>query len=174
MSTQALGAAAAGTAIVGGGGTLAAYAAGAFGSSSELYYWMKSKNLLDKYIGGDLTRIEEKIKNGGNSTNSGYKKNLNDNWDEMKKEDFPEGSRPERPDKNKIANAGQTSDTDSNDLKDIANFVNKWCELRLGKGTVKFKENTNPKEYDEGKLTDPKDDVDKKWKAFREVCVADS
>uniref|UniRef100_UPI001C0A737F hypothetical protein n=1 Tax=Candidatus Mycoplasma haematohominis TaxID=1494318 RepID=UPI001C0A737F len=90
MSTQAIGAAAAGTALLGGGGTLAAYAAGAFNPKDKDWQDATFKDyaahLNLKYIGetgatapGTLpTKEKIKTKLDGDFEGTGYKKFLKD------------------------------------------------------------------------------------------------
>ncbi|WP_216083399.1 hypothetical protein [Candidatus Mycoplasma haematohominis] len=77
MSTQAIGVAVAGTAVIGGGGTLAAYAAGAFDSKYESFEDYVDKALKDKsqYLGDLLNKDKVKAKLS-ESNNATYKKEL--------------------------------------------------------------------------------------------------
>ncbi|WP_216083385.1 hypothetical protein [Candidatus Mycoplasma haematohominis] len=126
MSTQAIGAAAAGTAIVGGGGATIAYAAGAFDpkvkeSKQEVstYKTSAEKELeTDKeYVGESKDKIKALLPKDTQKTS--YQTSLEGVWDKMKssvKEQTSIGTQP------------QSSDiSDSSKADSVADYVNKWC-----------------------------------------------
>ncbi|GCE63722.1 hypothetical protein [Candidatus Mycoplasma haematohominis] len=153
MSTQAIGAAAAGTAILGGGGTLAAYAAGAF--EGEVKYadfddYVKRGGRY-KYIGqgDDVTdndptegKIREFLKGSDTSNKATYKGNLKSQLTKMNLN--PEDSQTPRPSEQEIDDSGNTEkDTETGK---VAKFVSKWCIQNKNKkptsdnGKTKFAE----------------------------------
>ncbi|GCE63724.1 hypothetical protein [Candidatus Mycoplasma haematohominis] len=167
MSIQTIGAAVAGTAVVGGGGALAAYAAGAFESYGDLYEWMVKKNKWNDYKGKDIIAIKKKIKESeGVSQENSYKKSLSENWDLIKADGNTDDTL-----KSEIDKAGkQDQDSNYEKLNQIVNVVNVWCEKKL-RSEIKLPRNEN-RDFDETKLATPNDDsVAKTWKAFNEICI---
>ncbi|GCE63514.1 hypothetical protein [Candidatus Mycoplasma haematohominis] len=164
MTPQALGAGAAGAAVIGGGGTLAAYAAGAFGNSPYGDYYLYATASTTnggqdrKYIGSDLSKIQELLKaaDGSSSWRASIK---NTHWDEMVKTvNSPSGLT-----KDVIDNV---KDTGNPRLNDFSSYINKWCERTARENVDKSKKENG--QWDSEKFNET-DNV--KWKAFKEVCT---
>ncbi|GCE63714.1 hypothetical protein [Candidatus Mycoplasma haematohominis] len=135
MSTQAIGAAAAGTAILGGGGATIAYAAGAFdgnkSSTPKTYVdfddYVKNGGKY-KYIGQgdnvvDADPTQEKIKGLlSGSEKETYKENLKGQWEGMNLGSEDNTSRPSKKELEDSIQAGKDTEKDK-----VSLFVNKWC-----------------------------------------------
>ncbi|WP_216083444.1 hypothetical protein [Candidatus Mycoplasma haematohominis] len=174
MSTQAIGAAVAGTALLGGGGTLAAYAAGAFNTKWEDTTFEEYAQSLGKlkYLGeGNTnlktpptkTNVETRI--GDSANGAKYKESLKRNWDQMKKEDVAEEEKNKRPRDSKdvlFPAIAQSLDKKS----EIAQWTETWCGA-IGKKRVKAK----VKVGDETKWNKEFFDGSDSWKAFTAVCL---
>ncbi|GCE63633.1 hypothetical protein MHSWG343_06300 [Candidatus Mycoplasma haematohominis] len=151
MSTQAIGAAVAGTAVVGGGGALAAYAAGEFTPTKTKEETVKNTYLTlakeesdiknqKEYMGDNQTDIKSILEGSEKVT---YQASLEEVWDNMNKE----GIEPtiNKPNKGEIKTAGKEND--------ISNYVNKWCEHIASK-----------------ELGAKPQDTDQTWQAFKKAC----
>ncbi|WP_216083445.1 hypothetical protein [Candidatus Mycoplasma haematohominis] len=127
MSTQVLGAAAAGTAVIGGGGATIAYAAGAFDpkvkeSKQEVSTY---KTLAEKefetskeYVGGDESAIKTLLEKAGDTS---YKTTLkNTHWEKMEEKDILEDDKPTKTKDNEFDNNGKNDE--------ISKYVSAWCQ----------------------------------------------
>ncbi|GCE63893.1 hypothetical protein [Candidatus Mycoplasma haematohominis] len=152
MSTQAIGAAAAGTAVIGGGGTLAAYAAGAFEreatyDSFQAYFNAKLSK-THKYIGND-SDLKGKIKaNLEGSNKDNYKKELEKIIQQEGGTDVQEAS------------VDGAESNDSN-LTKISKKTKLWCEK-----TKDVKLTSNDKKWNEGNVKSHEN-----WTPFQTVCL---
>ncbi|GCE63719.1 hypothetical protein [Candidatus Mycoplasma haematohominis] len=155
MSTQAVGAAAAGTAVIGGGGTLAAYAAGAFDpkvkESKQVQNTYKTLaeeelNASKEYIGGSKEKITPLL--SGNTVDETYRDTLSGVWSKMDDTELKTKQNPvSRPDESYV------KDTSKSD--DVSDYANKWCEHISEKQLTKI----------------PTDGSDKNtWDAFKSAC----
>ncbi|GCE63725.1 hypothetical protein MHSWG343_07250 [Candidatus Mycoplasma haematohominis] len=172
MSTQAIGAAAAGAAVIGGGGTLAAYAAGAFdakweGATFEEY--AKSLGNL-KYIGEtgdsilvtppDKTKITTRMQDSGKGTE--YKNSIKSNWNYMKKDDVnSEQDKAKRPEDQDLFPSGTWSKEN-----EIADWISVWCGAIRNK-KVKVKRTKDNKVEWRTEFFE----TNNSWKAFEAVCL---
>ncbi|GCE64049.1 hypothetical protein [Candidatus Mycoplasma haematohominis] len=173
MSTQVIAGAAAGAAVIGGGGTLAAYAAGAFGTgweSETFEEYAKSLNL--KYVGEtgttspgalpDKAKVKSKIENSTNGAE--YRKVLDDHWDAMESNDVKEKDRPTRTGKqgNSVFPSGTNDRTKD---EEIAGWVVSWCSAAKDmRANIKKVKGAN-KEWNTDLLN-----KNAKWQAFKAVC----
>ncbi|GCE63742.1 hypothetical protein MHSWG343_07420 [Candidatus Mycoplasma haematohominis] len=155
MTTQAIGAAAVGAAVIGGGGTLAAYAAGAF---SEVKY-LDFNDYFVKVFGKEYqlisldnhSAIEGKIKNA--TSGNLYKKLLGNHWDNMQEGGFTVTGLSTKPTK------GDLEGTDKE--TEVAKWTKEWCKARKGKKST----------AEDKKWTKSIIDADKEWQAFFAVCL---
>ncbi|WP_216083316.1 hypothetical protein [Candidatus Mycoplasma haematohominis] len=151
MSTQAIGAAVAGTSVVGGGGALAAYAAGAFTPTTTKEETVKNTYLTlakeeadiknqKEYMGNSQTDIKSVLEG---SEKDAYKANLKAVWNDMNENEI----KPviEKPKDSDIEASGKEND--------ISNYVNKWCEHIASK-----------------ELGAKPQDTDQTWQAFKKAC----
>ncbi|GCE63726.1 hypothetical protein MHSWG343_07260 [Candidatus Mycoplasma haematohominis] len=148
MSTQAIGAVAVGTAVVGGGGTLAAYAAGAFNGEAKYEsfedYVNKALKNKKQYSADSLTneKIKQKL-----STNT-YKEELKkvvvktEDSDPITAEDV--GKNP----------------PDDNKLTKMVEKAKAWCTSKKPKKSI-----------DGGKWTKVTIEKDADWAPFEAVCL---
>ncbi|GCE63895.1 hypothetical protein [Candidatus Mycoplasma haematohominis] len=145
MSTQAVGAAAAGTVVIGGGGTLAAYAAGAFDKDNYLTQAKKDSDIKNKkeYIGKNKDEISKLLSSG--TTDTTYQTALDGAWDNMDSSGLPSITKPEK-----------TSVKDNTKASEVANYTNAWCE-HISKKTLE----KPPIDADADKNT---------WDAFKAAC----
>ncbi|GCE63718.1 hypothetical protein [Candidatus Mycoplasma haematohominis] len=156
MSTQAIGAAAAGTAILGGGGATIAYAAGAFDpkvkdqQQTRHNYRTLAESMVGKqYIGDKKTEIQTLWDN----TTNNYKTTLKSAyWDNMVIEDVTDAQKPTKTDKGKFDDAAKKDE--------ILTYVSVWCQA------VAVKElNAIPENVTGGENKDHK-----RWEAFKFAC----
>ncbi|GCE63706.1 hypothetical protein [Candidatus Mycoplasma haematohominis] len=175
MSTQAIGSAIAGTAVVGGGGTLAAYAAGAFDPSKptlkEATFEDYAKHKSLKYLGEtnkvpgiapDSAKIKSRL---DDSTNGQvYRASFNKHWDNMKDADVTVTPKKTRPSDLKTS-LFPTSGSGSKD-QEVSNWTADWCKS-IGVKKVLIKKVENGKESWKDDL-----DEDSSWKAFKDICLA--
>ncbi len=126
MSTQAIGAAVAGTVVIGGGGATIAYAAGAFDAKYSDFDDYINNGGKYRYIGSsgtDRSLTEDKIKAHLKDASKGenYREALKGKIGNM---NLSDQNNPPRPDANEIGQAGkETGDTTTN-LDKVAKFVN--------------------------------------------------
>ncbi|GCE63734.1 hypothetical protein [Candidatus Mycoplasma haematohominis] len=158
MSTQAIGAAAAGTAVLGGGGVTIAYAAGAFSASKtqeeerDTYLTQAKKELqaTKDYIGNDKTRIQGLL--SSTSDTPAYKTTLSGVWGNMSETELKtKDSSLEKPADSEIQ--------DSTKASSVADYVNKWCTHISNKQL-----DIVPTTSDANRNT---------WDAFKAACFAD-
>ncbi|GCE63708.1 hypothetical protein MHSWG343_07080 [Candidatus Mycoplasma haematohominis] len=157
MSTQAIGAAAAGTAILGGGGATIAYAAGAFdgekGSNIKTY-----ANFLE-YVQGDesgrvfLVEAEIKDKLDESGKEPDYKNLIKGNLTNM----ASLASGVDKPSDSDFTSTEETSKTK------IVTFTNKWCEVRKSKSLSEEQGNK--------KLTKNEIEANSEWALFKIICT---
>ncbi|GCE63702.1 hypothetical protein [Candidatus Mycoplasma haematohominis] len=156
MSTQALGAAAAGTAILGGGGATIAYAAGAFDPKAGEQKQEKStyKTLAEtdpfifnkEYVGGDENAIKALLEKKDDTS---YKTTLKStHWEKMEEKDILLGDKPTK------TKASEFDNDSKND--EISKYVSVWCQAVSAKELKAIPES---REEDHGK-----------WEAFKFVC----
>ncbi|WP_216083446.1 hypothetical protein [Candidatus Mycoplasma haematohominis] len=156
MSTQAIGAAAAGTAVVGGGGALAAYAAGAFNGETKYEsfddYFQKTLSKTHKYVSEtDYQPIETKI--GESAGSNTYKTSLTTHWSKMGSNDVPADGEPtQKP---------ETIDTSWSNKTDVAKWTFKWCNSRK----------TKKPSGDEKMWIREEIERNLEWQTFKSVCL---
>ncbi|GCE63717.1 hypothetical protein [Candidatus Mycoplasma haematohominis] len=176
MSTQAIGAAAAGTAVIGGGGTLVAYAAGAFDLKEK--DWQQAtfeeyaQSLGLKYVGvtgntslgelPDKEKIKKKIED--NSKGAQYRAILKKHWGNMENKDVIEVNKPTRPEEEEGVLFPSDSTTRTKD-SEVADWTKSWCKAA--------KDISNKIKRAKGEGWEWNTDLlnkNNKWKAFEEVC----
>ncbi|GCE63716.1 hypothetical protein [Candidatus Mycoplasma haematohominis] len=156
MSTQAIGAAAAGTAILGGGGVTIAYAAGAFDPKvkeskqvQSTYKTLAEEELKEskEYVGGNKEKIQTLLTTESKKT--AYQAALKNVWEKMRNTvtDTSVGTQPIEADI-----------SDGNKASSVADYVNKWCQ-HVSNLSLSAVPTTTP-------------DLDK-WNAFKEVCFVE-
>ncbi|GCE63729.1 hypothetical protein [Candidatus Mycoplasma haematohominis] len=170
MSTQAIGAAAAGTVVIGGGGATIAYAAGAF--NGEIKY----KNFGDyvrrsgkyRYIGQGATvsendptaeNIKKLLEKESRENKEDYRNKLKEQEPDMNLN--PTDASTPKPSKEDINSAGQTEKTNETDK--VSKFVSKWC----------IQNKTNKPTPSDGKeeFTEEKIKQHANWSKFEAVCL---
>ncbi|WP_216083388.1 hypothetical protein [Candidatus Mycoplasma haematohominis] len=172
MSTQAIGAAAAGTAILGGGGATIAYAAGAFNGEIKYKNFDDYVSRSGKYeyigkLGGETEdgsikkKVEVFLKNSDSSKKTAYKDKLKKNIKGINESD--EANNP-KPTDDEIDRTISGSDN-TNELEKTSKFVHNWCKKNKDlkptqkEGQIDFKE-TEITSHDN-------------WDRFKELCLTE-
>ncbi|GCE63712.1 hypothetical protein [Candidatus Mycoplasma haematohominis] len=137
MSTQAIGAAAAGTAILGGGGATIAYAAGAFDPTTYFYKANEDSEFKNtkEYIGDKPDQVKAWLID--NTKEKTYKGNL-----KTKLESGMDlrGIR-DKPSTERINKLSTPNTLAQEEAKDIYDYTKEWCEFKKGLAYDKEKNN---------------------------------
>ncbi|WP_216083412.1 hypothetical protein [Candidatus Mycoplasma haematohominis] len=169
MSTQAIGAAAAGTAVLGGGGVTIAYAAGAFNGESkyvdfndyvinggEFQYFGSTENETDD--NSISSKVKALLKDATKKTK--YKEKLKNN---IKGISVSGENSNTKPNDDEIDKSGEDSDSDSSKLNKTAKFVHDWCKKNKITKPIAGNEKT--------KFTKQEIKEHKDWSKFEALCL---
>ncbi|WP_216083455.1 hypothetical protein [Candidatus Mycoplasma haematohominis] len=102
-------------------------------------------------------KIKEKIRNGGDGTVDGYRKDLKDEWNLIK------GTQSDAPTADDVGKAGTSEDTglEPTKLTKVVDKVKAWC---------KTEEKKKPQGSD-GKVDWSKIDSDAGWQKYKKLCL---
>ncbi|GCE64046.1 hypothetical protein MHSWG343_10540 [Candidatus Mycoplasma haematohominis] len=158
MSTQVIGAAVAGTAVVGGGGALAAYAAGAFDGEKNTKTSVRYSNFLEyakaKKLGNEIFSESDIGTKLSNKTETPIYKDTIKNSIEKMNSSVEGATKPEKGD-------FESAVTDKDDA--IKKFTHKWCDAVSKKTKTGGSSNEG---WTEDEITS-----DPEFTPFKEICL---
>ncbi|GCE63731.1 hypothetical protein [Candidatus Mycoplasma haematohominis] len=168
MSTQAIGVAAVGTAVIGAGGSAIAYAAGAFNGETKYRNFDDYVNRSGKYeyigkLGEDTESgsIKEKVKSflQDSSKKTAYKGKLKDSINEISESEVDSSVKPTQDEIDKTIDSTDSTGA----LEKTSKFVHSWC-----------KKNKDLKPTPKGGQVDFKEDEitsHASWNRFKVLCL---